>query len=153
LESQFTWDERDRSQADFNHEQQSGSSSGQIRDARGIEPTDSARASYGRKGAARDRNLYVGDDDRLYHNQEQREDIREGESHVRQQQIGRGAGRGTGQKTLREFCDDEGIDLLWAVERLRRAGFTATGTMTMRDIADEHAMHPRELRDILHDRQ
>ena len=79
-------------------------------------------------------------------------DTSEGVDHA-QQQIGRRAGRGTGQKTLREFCDDEGIDLLWAVELLSRAGFTAKETMTMRLIADEFAMHPSELRGILLDRQ
>ena len=64
----------------------------------------------------------------------------------------RRTGRGTG-KTLREFCDDEGIDLSWAVEQLCGAGFTAKETMTMREIADEFSVHPSELRSILNDRQ
>jgi hypothetical protein len=79
-------------------------------------------------------------------------DTCEDEDHA-QQHIGRRAGRGTGQKTLRKFCDDEGIDLSWATEQLSRAGFTAKETMTMRKIADEFAMHPSELRGILNDRQ
>ena len=74
----------------------------------------------------------------------------EGEDHA-QKKIGWRAGRGTGQKTLREFCDDEGINLSWAVERLNGAGFTAKETMTMREIANEFAMHPSELRGILLD--
>ena len=77
-------------------------------------------------------------------------DTCEGEDHA-QKKIGRRAGRGTGQKTLREFCDDEGINLSWAVERLNGAGFTAKETMTMREIANEFAMHPSELRGILLD--
>lgn len=79
-------------------------------------------------------------------------DTCEGEDHA-EQKIGRRAGRGTGQKTLREFCDDEGIDLSWATEQLSRAGFTAKEKMTMRKIADEFGMHPSELRGILNDRQ
>ncbi len=79
-------------------------------------------------------------------------DTCEGEDHA-QQHIGRRAGRGTGQKTLREFCDDEGIDLSWAVEQLSRAGFAAKETMTMRKIADEFGIHPSGLRSILNNRQ
>jgi len=77
-------------------------------------------------------------------------DTCEGEEHEKQQ-TGRRAGRGTGQKTLKEFCTDEGIDLSWAVERLNGAGFTAKETMTMREIANEFTMHPSELRGILLD--
>ncbi len=79
-------------------------------------------------------------------------DTCDGEDHA-QQKIERRAGRGTGQKTLREFCNDEGIDLSWAVEQRSRVDFTAKETMTMRKIADEFAMHPSELRGILNDRQ
>lgn len=69
--------------------------------------------------------------------------------HSVQQQAGRRAGRGIGRKTLREFCYDEGIDLSWAIRRLSREGFAAKETMTMREIADEFAVHPSELRTIL----
>ena len=58
-------------------------------------------------------------------------------------------GGGMGRMTLRQFCSDEGIDLTWAIMRLRNEGFTAEDTMTMRQIADGAGVHPRELRDIL----
>jgi Domain of unknown function (DUF4405) len=56
---------------------------------------------------------------------------------------------GMGQKTLRQFCADEGIELSWALSRLRDEGLTAMETMTMRQIADGAGVHPRELRAIL----
>jgi Domain of unknown function (DUF4405) len=56
---------------------------------------------------------------------------------------------GMGQKTLRQFCADEGIELSWALSRLRDEGLTARETMTMRQIADGASVHPRELRGIL----
>jgi hypothetical protein len=56
---------------------------------------------------------------------------------------------GTGQKTLKQFCSDEGIELSWAVSHLRNEGFTAREAMTMREIADGAGVHPRELRTIL----
>ena len=59
------------------------------------------------------------------------------------------AGFGMGQKTLRQFCDDEGIALFWALSHLRNKGFTAREAMTMRQIADGAGVHPRELRGIL----
>jgi len=59
------------------------------------------------------------------------------------------AGRGMGQMTLSEFCQSEGIELTWAIRRLRGEGFAAQGAMTIREIADGVGVHPRELRDIL----
>jgi hypothetical protein len=59
------------------------------------------------------------------------------------------AGGGMGRMTLKQFCSDEGVDLAWAIMRLRNEGFTAASTMTMRQIADGSGVHPRELRDIL----
>jgi len=70
-----------------------------------------------------------------------------------QQQIGQRAGRGIGRKTLREFCNDEGIDLSRAAKQLSRNEFAVNETMTMREIADELTVHPSELRGILHDEQ
>lgn len=58
-------------------------------------------------------------------------------------------GGGMGQKTLRQFCSDEGIELSWALSRLRNEGFTVRDTMTMREIADRAGVHPRELRAVL----
>jgi len=59
---------------------------------------------------------------------------------------------GIGQKTLRQFCADEGIELSWAVSRLRNEGFTVREAMTMREIADSAGVHPRELRSVLQTR-
>jgi hypothetical protein len=56
---------------------------------------------------------------------------------------------GVGHKTLRQFCNDERIELSWALSRLRIEGFTARETMTMREIADGAGIHPRELRVVL----
>ncbi len=56
---------------------------------------------------------------------------------------------GMGQKTLKQFCSDEGIALSWALSRLKDQGFTARETMTMREIADSAGVHPRELRNVL----
>jgi hypothetical protein len=61
---------------------------------------------------------------------------------------GRG-GFGIGQKTLRQFCTDEGINLAWAISRFRNGGVTVHETMTMREIADSIGVHPRELRSFL----
>ena len=57
--------------------------------------------------------------------------------------------RGMGQMTLSEFCRNEGVELTWAILRLRNEGLAAEGAMTMREIADGTGVHPRELRDIL----
>jgi hypothetical protein len=54
-----------------------------------------------------------------------------------------------GQKTLRQFCADEGINLSWAIARLQNQGLTVRETMTMREIADSVGVHPRELRSFL----
>lgn len=70
------------------------------------------------------------------------------------QDAGRGQGanvaqRGMGQMTLSEFCRNEGVELTWAISRLRDEGLAAQGTMTTREIADGAGVHPRELRNIL----
>jgi len=57
--------------------------------------------------------------------------------------------RGMGQMTLSELCQNEGVELTWAIGRLRGEGFAARGTMTIREIADWAGVHPRELRDVL----
>jgi hypothetical protein len=61
---------------------------------------------------------------------------------------GRG-GSGMGQKTLKQFCNEEGIELSSAITLLKNNAFTARETMTMREIADNKRVHPRELRNIL----
>jgi len=70
----------------------------------------------------------------------------EGQAQLR----GPGAAQGgMGHKTLRQFCNDERIELSWALSRLRNEGFTARETMTIREIADGAGVHPRELRTVL----
>jgi hypothetical protein len=54
-----------------------------------------------------------------------------------------------GQKTLKQFCSEEGIDLTSAVLILKNQGYTVRETMTMREIADSKGVHPSELRNIL----
>jgi len=70
------------------------------------------------------------------------------EEHTQELHQGRGRS-GMGQKTLKQFCEEEGIELSWALSRLRNEGFTARETMTMREIADSKWIHPRELRNVL----
>ncbi|MCB1124707.1 MAG: DUF4405 domain-containing protein [Verrucomicrobiae bacterium] len=47
------------------------------------------------------------------------------------------SGGGMGWKTLNEFCELEGIPVATALERLNAAGILATGTETLRDIAQK----------------
>ena len=54
--------------------------------------------------------------------------------------------RGMGQMTLSEFCQNEGVELTWAILRLRNEGLAAEGTMTIREIADGAGVHPSGLR-------
>jgi hypothetical protein len=58
-------------------------------------------------------------------------------------------GSGIGQKTLRQFCADEGINLAWAVSRSAAQGVTVRETRTMREIADSAGVHPRKRRRFL----
>lgn len=58
-------------------------------------------------------------------------------------------GSGMGQKTLKQFCHEEGIELSSAITLLKNDGFTVRERMTMREIADSKWVHPRELRNIL----
>jgi len=62
------------------------------------------------------------------------------------------AGVGMGQKTLRQFCTDEGIELSSAISRLQSQGFTVRQTTTMREIADSAGVHPSKLRSLLQTR-
>ena len=62
---------------------------------------------------------------------------------------GRPRGRGMGRKTLAAFCQEAGLDLARALERLRDAGFEATGAMTLWDIADQGGLRPHDVRSIV----
>jgi hypothetical protein len=52
------------------------------------------------------------------------------------------------QKTLKEFCMDEAINLLSSIEQLSKARLTANEKMTMCETVNEFSIHQGELRDI-----
>jgi hypothetical protein len=70
---------------------------------------------------------------------------------------GRGANRqnqqqggyGIGRLTLRQYCEQQGLDLEKAVQKLREKGFRPEPDMTLRDIAVSGGVHPSAMRDIL----
>jgi hypothetical protein len=68
-----------------------------------------------------------------------------------EEQVGRegGQGQGFGQMTLREVCSQSGLDLETAVQTLKDKGITALPDMTLRQIADQHGLHPSQLREML----
>lgn len=70
---------------------------------------------------------------------------------VPEEQGGRegGQGQGFGQMTLREVCQQSGLDPEKAVGILKEQGITAEPDMTMRQIADQHGIHPSQLREML----
>lgn len=65
--------------------------------------------------------------------------------HVR----GGAGGPGFGRLTLKQYCDQMGLDANACVERLKKAGFEAAPGMTMRAIADTAGVHPSEVRNFL----
>jgi hypothetical protein len=60
-----------------------------------------------------------------------------------------GRGRGFGRMTLKEYCDDMGLDVNTAVKKLKDAGFKADPNMTMRAIADGANVHPSQIRTLI----
>jgi hypothetical protein len=69
---------------------------------------------------------------------------------------GRGAGRqgqqggyGIGRLTLRQYCQQQNLDLERAVQKLREKGFQPAPDATLRDIAVSGGVHPSTMRDIL----
>jgi hypothetical protein len=59
------------------------------------------------------------------------------------------AGAGIGQKSLSQFCAEQGIELSRAIAVLQGRGLKVTQAMTMRQIADAAGVHPRDLRTLL----
>jgi hypothetical protein len=53
------------------------------------------------------------------------------------------------QKTLKQFWDEEGIELSLAISRLKNEGCTVRETMTTQEIANSKGEHPREFRNII----
>ncbi len=60
-----------------------------------------------------------------------------------------GPGRGIGQMTLKEYCNQMGLDVNTAVQKLQDAGFKASPDMTIRGIADTAGVHPSQIRTLL----
>ena len=58
-------------------------------------------------------------------------------------------GSGYGQKTLRQVCDETGIELKQAVAVLERRGLRASGGDSIKSLAAQVGMRPRELVDVL----
>jgi len=59
------------------------------------------------------------------------------------------SGRGFGRLTLKQYCDQMGLDANACVATLKKAGFEAAAGMTMRAIADAAGVHPSEVRNFL----
>ncbi|OHB61729.1 MAG: hypothetical protein A2Y76_00110 [Planctomycetes bacterium RBG_13_60_9] len=82
--------------------------------------------------------------------------IAAGQSGVPRGGGGRGAGgqggqggSGMGQMTLRQYCEQQNLDLDKAIQKLRERGFKAELDMTIREIAVTGGVHPSAMRDIL----
>jgi hypothetical protein len=70
--------------------------------------------------------------------------------------VGRGANResqqggyGIGRLTLRQYCEQQSLDLEKIAQKLREKGFKAEPDMTVREIAATGGVHPSAMRDIL----
>jgi hypothetical protein len=62
---------------------------------------------------------------------------------------GGGAGRGFGQMTLSQYCQQVGLDVETAIGKLNKEGFQAESNMTIRAIADSVGAHPSEIRGVI----
>jgi len=60
-----------------------------------------------------------------------------------------GGGFGVGRLTLRQYCDQEGLDVESAVAKLKENNVEAKPDTSIRDIADSAGLHPSVIRDIL----
>jgi hypothetical protein len=58
-------------------------------------------------------------------------------------------GAGYGQKTLKEVCDESGIELNQAIAVLERNGIAAKGSDTLKSLAAQAGVRPRDLVDTL----
>jgi len=58
-------------------------------------------------------------------------------------------GHGIGRLTLRQYCEQQSLDLQDSVQKLREKGFQADSEMTVREIAETGGVHPSAMRDIL----
>jgi hypothetical protein len=62
---------------------------------------------------------------------------------------GGGPGRGFGKMTLKQYCEQMGLDVNMAVKKLQDAGIKAGPNATIRGIADSAGKHPSEIRAII----
>jgi hypothetical protein len=60
-----------------------------------------------------------------------------------------GPGQGFGRLTVKQYCEQAGLDIETCVARLKKAGFEATPEMTFRAIADAAGVRPSEVRAVL----
>ena len=60
-----------------------------------------------------------------------------------------GTGSGFGRLTLKQYCDQMGLDTIASVETLKKAGFQAAPEMTIRAIAEAAGAHPSAIRTAL----
>jgi len=60
-----------------------------------------------------------------------------------------GPSQGFGRLTVKQYCEQMGLDTETCVARLKKAGFEATPDMTLRAIADAAGVHPSEVRAAL----
>lgn len=51
--------------------------------------------------------------------------------------------------TLRQYCEQQGLDLEKTVQKLHEKGFKAEPDMTVREIAATGGVHPSVMRDLL----
>ncbi len=58
-------------------------------------------------------------------------------------------GSGMGRKTLGEFADELGIDVNLAIENLERAGYFGEANETLKDIASNNDVSPKDIFDII----
>jgi len=56
---------------------------------------------------------------------------------------------GIGQMTLQQYCDQTGLDVDVAVQKLEAVGIQASARMVLRDIANSSKRHPSEIRKLL----
>lgn len=62
---------------------------------------------------------------------------------------GQQGGYGIGRLTLRQYCEQQNLDLEKTVQKLREKGFKPEPEMTLREIAATGGVHPSAMRDII----
>ena len=59
------------------------------------------------------------------------------------------SGRGFGRMTLADYCQEMGLDIESAIEKLQEAGYEARRGMTIREIAGSAGVHPSQIRAVI----